>query len=154
MSKRPVFYIVILVIVIAGIAYAVQNYSNPDVEGEISYMPESARNLVVISSPRPGQAITSPLTVKGKARGPWYFEATFPIMLVDWDGKIIAEGYATAKDEWMTEEFVPFEGTLNFTDPSWGDDFSKRGALILQKSNPSGLPEHAGAVEMPIRFGK
>jgi len=31
-------------------------------------------------------------------------------------------------------------------------DFSRRGALILQKDNPSGLPEHDDALEISIRF--
>lgn len=108
--------------------------------------------LVRIKNPRPNEVIKSPLTVRGEARGFWFFEATFPIVLTDWDGKIIAEWYATAQDEWMTEDFVPFEGVLEFENPSWEADFSKRGALILRKSNPSGLPEHDDALEIPIRF--
>lgn len=100
--------------------------------------------------------ISSPLTVKGKARGIWFFEATFPIVLTDWDGRIIAESHATAKNEWMTEDFVPFEGTLEFESQVFpGADeknFSRRGYLILRKDNPSGLPEHDDALEIPIFF--
>ncbi|MFZ2484494.1 MAG: Gmad2 immunoglobulin-like domain-containing protein, partial [Minisyncoccia bacterium] len=100
--------------------------------------------------PRPNQEIASPLVITGEARGYWFFEASFPVMLVDWDGRIIAQGIATAKDEWMTENFVPFEATLTFTvDPNV---YSKRGSLILQKDNPSGLPEHDDALEIPITY--
>ena len=69
-------------------------------------------------------------------------------MLTNWDGLIIAEGIAQAKREWMTEDFVPFEVTLDFIKP----DYGKRGTLILKKDNPSGLPEHDNALEIPINF--
>ena len=116
--------------------------------------PEDAGNaaqkahLIVLDNPRPNQTISSPLTVTGQARGYWFFEASFPVVLVDWDDRILAQGIATAKDEWMTEEFVPFEATLTFTaDP---DAYSNRGALILQKDNPSGLPQNDDALEIPV----
>ena len=77
-------------------------------------------------------------------------------MLVDWDGKIIAQCYATAKSDWMTENFIPFEGLLEFQKPfdSSSDipDFMKRGALIFKKDNPSGLPEYDDALEVPVSF--
>jgi hypothetical protein len=72
--------------------------------------------------------------------------------LVNWDGLIIAQGPAQAQGEWMTQEYVPFSITLEFENPSFEADFSKRGALILQKDNPSGLPEHDDSLEIEIRF--
>ncbi|MBI4118041.1 MAG: hypothetical protein HY455_00680 [Parcubacteria group bacterium] len=110
------------------------------------------QDLVRIAAPRPNIIINSPLVVEGEARGFWFFEATFPLVLVDWDGKIIAESYAQADGEWMTEEFVPYKGTIVFEKPIFVGDFSKRGALILKKSNASGLPEHDDALEIPVRF--
>lgn len=112
------------------------------------------RDLIRIDSPRPNEEISSPLTIRGEARGTWFFEATFPVTLTDWDGLIIAEHYAEAQGEWMTEDFVPFEATLEFDSPYGEDspDFMRRGALILQKDNPSGLPEHDDALEIPVRF--
>jgi hypothetical protein len=55
---------------------------------------------------------------------------------------------------YTTDDFVPFSGELTFTSPySAGDpDFMARGTLILQKANPSGLPEHDDAVEIPVTF--
>ncbi len=105
-------------------------------------------DLIRIETPLPNQTITSPLVVKGEARGNWYFEASFPVILTDWDGKIIAQGIAQAKGEWITTEFVPFEATLTFVaDPA---AYSNRGSLILKKDNPSGLPEHDDALEIPV----
>jgi len=105
-------------------------------------------NLVRLSNPRPNQKVSSPLFIKGEARGRWYFEATFPVVLTNWDGLIIAKGFATAEDEWMTENFVPFIATLEFKKP----DYKENGYLILQKNNPSGLPEFDEALEIPLLF--
>lgn len=109
-------------------------------------------NLVRLHSPRQNDVVASPLEIRGEARGNWFFEATFPVVITDWDGRIIGETFATAEGEWMTTEFVPFAATLEFAfDES---SYSNRGALILQKSNPSGLPEHDDALEIPVRFYK
>ena len=105
-------------------------------------------DLIRISNPRPNQVIKSPLTITGEARGTWFFEASFPVVLANWDGLIIAQGIAQAKSEWMTTDFVPFEATLTFTVDK--NVYSNRGALILRKDNPSGLPEHDDALEIPV----
>lgn len=114
--------------------------------------------LIRLDSPRPNDTITSPLTIRGEARGTWFFEADFPVVLVNWDGLIIATGAAQAQGEWMTEDFVPFSVELEFSNPIFPDvapgHFSERGALILQKDNPSGLAEYDDALEIPLYFSK
>jgi len=109
-------------------------------------------DLIVIESPLPGEVVTSPLTIRGQARGNWYFEGDFPVVLTNWDGLIITEHYASARGEWMTQEFVPFEAVLEFETPADMGDFSRRGSLILQKDNPSGLPEFDDAIEFTVYF--
>lgn len=111
-------------------------------------------DLIVLSSPQPNELITTPLTLTGKARGSWYFEGSFPVTLTNWDGRIIAEAPAMARGEWMTEAFVPFTLTLSFVSPykASDPDFMRRGSLILKKDNPSGLPEHDDALEIPVMF--
>lgn len=111
-------------------------------------------DIISLSAPTPLSVVTSPLVLEGQARGPWYFEASFPVSLTNWDGLIIAEGAATAVGDWMTEEFVPFTMSLAFTNPfNPGDpDFMKNGTLILKNDNPSGLPENDDAIEIPVRF--
>lgn len=115
---------------------------------------QNTHPLIKTDSPSPNETIESPLTIRGEARGTWFFEATFPIVLVDWDGLIIAEGYAEATDDWMTEQFVPYEATFTFESPVTENspEFMHRGTLIFQKANPSGLPEHADAYEIPVQF--
>jgi uncharacterized protein YxeA len=107
-----------------------------------------AHGDIVVSTPLSGDRIMSPVTVEGMARGTWFFEASFPMTLVDWDGKIIAQGVAQAQSDWMTEDMVPWKGEIVFTKP----DFDERGYLILQKDNPSGLPENDDSIEIPILF--
>jgi len=109
-------------------------------------------NVIRLVSPQPGEVITAPLTLRGEARGNWFFEASFPVTLTNWNGLIIAEGIATARGEWMTTDFVPFEAILEYERPNDIGDFSRRGSLILQKDNPSGLPEHDDALEFTIFF--
>lgn len=118
----------------------------------------SKSDLIKVDFPKPISVINSPLVVKGEARGTWYFEGDFPITLVDWDGRIIAESHASfifdpndPESTWMTEEFVPFEGTIEF-DLSEENRVYNRGAIIFQKDNPSGLSEHDDALEIPILF--
>lgn len=100
-----------------------------------------------VSSPVTDMVVSSPLVVTGEARGMWYFEANFPVTLLDADGKPVVSSYAQAQGEWMTEQFVPFRTELTFTAPA-----SATGTLVLEKANPSGLPEHAGELRIPVRF--
>lgn len=139
---------------VIGFEKAVKQSEAPDQEEEPDDQdaPTPYKDLIVLDSPAEGGVISSPLAVSGKARGMWFFEGSFPLVLVDWDGRIIAESFATAQGEWMTEDYVPFEGTIEFEAPKNIGEFSRRGALILQKDNPSGLPEFDDALEVPIRF--
>ncbi len=105
-------------------------------------------NRIVIESPRPNGKVVSPLLIKGRARGNWYFEASFPVELQNASGTRIAITPAQAKGEWMTAEFVPFEVTLTFPPQPAGS----KGTLILRKDNPSGLQEHDDELIVPVVF--
>lgn len=113
------------------------------------------QDQIQITSLNPGDTITSPITFTGEARGTWYFEASFPIFIVNWDGLIIGQGVAQAQEDWMTKKVVPFKATITFEKPDINDmnrAYARRGAVIFKKDNPSGLPEHDAAVEIPIVF--
>ena len=114
-------------------------------------------DLIVVTSPKSGATIgsgtgTSTLTITGKARGSFYFEASFPVYLTDWDGKIIAQGHAQAQGDWMTSDFVPFSATLTFATPTAGDPSANRGTIVLHNDNPSGDPARDKALEIPVYF--
>lgn len=114
---------------------------------EVAREPAAIPDLIELRTPLPNAIVQSPLTLEGRARGPWFFEASFPVYLTNADGDTIAVVPAQADGEWMTKAFVPFKVTLTFTPPT-----SQTGTLILAKDNPSGLPEHAAELRVPIRF--
>jgi hypothetical protein len=104
------------------------------------------REFIVVQSPKPGAVISSPLKIRGRARGSWFFEGDFPLILKDRKGRVIARGYVTARGEWMTKKFVPFEGSLTFEKPAAGE----RGTLVFKKDNPSDRPELDDSLELPV----
>ena len=104
-------------------------------------------DLIKVNTPRPNQAIQSPIVIEGEARGLWFFEASFPVKLLDGNGNLIATTIAQAQGDWMTEDFVPFEAELYFELP-----VTEKGTLILEKDNPSGLPENADELRIPVKF--
>jgi hypothetical protein len=113
-----------------------------DIGNEIDKM-----DLISSYNPRPNQEIFSPLFINGQARGYWFFEASFPVKLLDGNGNEIAFTIAQAQDEWMTEDFVPFEAVLEFEKPD-----TENGVLVFQKDNPSGLLENSDELIVPIKF--
>lgn len=101
-------------------------------------------NLIQVTTPKPGEVLPSTFTLSGKARGGWYFEASFPYQVLDANGMKIAEGPAQATGDWMTPEFVPF--TLKINIPN----YKGKATLVLKNDNPSGLPENDASVSIPI----
>jgi hypothetical protein len=104
-------------------------------------------DLIWVASPLPNQLVSSPLAIAGRARGNWYFEASFPVKILDANGLMLAQAPAQAQGDWMTTEYVPFTLSLPFTKPT-----TATGTLVLEKDNPSGLPQHANELRIPIRF--
>jgi len=107
-------------------------------------------DLIDVALPLVGSTVLSPIAVSGQARGQWFFEATAPVTVTNWNGLIMGEGYITAQGNWMTEEFVPFTGSISYTQPV--DTYSATGTLIFHNDNPSGLPEYAAAYEMIVQL--
>ena len=104
-------------------------------------------DLIRVREPKENQLLSSPFLLKGEARGNWYFEASFPVRVVDATGKVLAEIPVQAQGEWMTTDYVPFETTITFAHPT-----TATGEVVLQKDNPSGLPEHDNELRIPVRF--
>lgn len=102
-------------------------------------------DLIRINTPRPNQIIKSPLNIEGEARGVWFFEGDFPIKLLDENDNIIGTAIAETEGEWMTEDFVSFKAELEFETPA-----TEHATLILEKDNPSGLPENADELRVPV----
>ena len=116
---------------------------------KIQYLGDAAStsNNVIIDSPKENSVISSPLKITGKAKGSWFFEASFPVQVLDENGKVLGESYAQAQGDWMTADFVPFESLINFSKPS-----TDTGLLVFKKDNPSGLPENDSEYLLPVKF--
>ncbi len=104
--------------------------------------------LPVVTSPKPGAKVTSPLTVTGTVPAGWMFEGVFPIKLVDKSGALIVQGQAKEKvaGSWQSGNPVAFTATLTFTTDA------KSGTLILENDNPSGDPSKTRTFEVPVTF--
>jgi hypothetical protein len=106
-----------------------------------------AGDSVRVDTPQPGQTVGSPLVVRGAARGAWFFEASFPVTLLDGHGARLAQAPAQADGNWMTTDFVPFSATLSFPPPA-----TATGTLVLENANPSGDPAHAQSRRIDVTF--
>ena len=104
-------------------------------------------DLIIVDKPKTDETVLSPLLITGQARGYWFFEAGFPVKIYDSEGNQLGIAVAQTTNEWMTEDFIPFAAILEFSKPS-----SKTGTLVLEKDNPSGLPENDDKLIIPIRF--
>ena len=110
----------------------------------ITYMNASAE-LIKVELPFPGAVTGKEFTVKGEARGTWYFEASFPIDVLDAEGNVLVSTHAEAQSDWMTEEFVPFKAEVKVP-----DTYTGAAVLLLKNDNPSGEPEQDRAASFPI----
>lgn len=111
--------------------------------------PNGDDEMIRVTTPEPYATVKSPLTIQGEARGNWYFEASFPIKMLDADGKVLGTTTGEAQGDWMTEDFVPFKATLTYSAPT-----TETGMLVLEKDNPSGLPENADEIRIPVTFAQ
>lgn len=107
---------------------------------------------IIISSPKPEEEVAGPLKVSGRARGVWFFEASFPVEIYDSSGKLLGTAPAqfipkSEDDTWMTENFIDFQGKIEFSQPT-----TETGYILFKKDNPSGQPELDESFKMPVRF--
>jgi hypothetical protein len=108
---------------------------------------DGLNDMIVVNVPQNNALVGCPLHAEGSARGNWFFEASFPVKLLDSSGEIIAQSAAVTSDDWMTAEFVPFNLDLYY------ETDERDGVLIFEKDNPSGLPENDAQIQVPVRLG-
>ncbi len=90
------------------------------------------------------QQVGKKFAVSGKAPGPWYFEASFPIFVTDAQDNKIATSYGQAQGDWMTTELVPFTAQIDvgaYTGPA---------TVHLLRDNPSGMPENDDSASFQV----
>ncbi|MFZ4648953.1 MAG: Gmad2 immunoglobulin-like domain-containing protein [Patescibacteria group bacterium] len=112
-------------------------------------IPSTSSQEIIIDQPLQNESLASPYAITGKARGSWFFEASFPLKIVDEQAKVLGSGLANAQTDWMTSNFVPFIGYIKFL-PGEMPASGTKVFLVLSKDNPSGLPEHDASTSVPI----
>ena len=158
MTQKHIFYIIVLIVFIISALVCAQYFLSqkddpyktptPVPNTPITQSPiETHANLIRVTKPQLNEKVSSPLIVEGEARGTWFFEASFPVKIFDENNNLLGSTPAQAQSEWMTTEFVPFQAKLELQTPT-----TKKGFLILEKDNPSGLPEHDDEISLPIEF--
>lgn len=102
--------------------------------------------LIEVTSPKPNSIVGQEFEVTGRARGYWYYEGSFPVVVIDNTGYSVAEGFAEAQSSWTTTSYVPFVAKIKLI----SEPKSNSGFIRLKKDDPSG--QNSDAIEIPIRF--
>lgn len=167
MAVKSVFYSVVGIIIgLAAVGYGVYVWQQGDIDklqkqvkdtgAQLESIKNQKQEMVYTSkkglrlkvyTPSSNQQVASPLVILGEVPGNWSFEASFPVLLKNSDGTIIAKTNAELLGDWMTDKLVPFTARFAFTSAASG-----QGSLVLQKDNPSGLAENDDEVSIPIKF--
>lgn len=154
--KKLLISIVVIILVVIGGWYLSQRKAgvtstNTQTTNTDQVFPESSTpataDMIVVNPISTSTPIKSPLKVTGKARGTWFFEASAPIAIVDIDGKPLGTGHIEATSDWMTTEFVPFTGTIEFTLATSTPDV---GAVVFFNDNPSGQASTSYYTALPV----
>lgn len=153
MKKACIIVLVFVVILVGVFVFKSREAVAPtqmEVGGDTSNLLISltVNDSLNITNPKAEAVISSPLATKGFAKGTWYFEASFPVKILDSKGNVVGQGIAQAESDWMTEKMVPFSGMIEFTAKE-----GERGEVVFQKDNPSGLPQNDAELRVPIIFG-
>ncbi len=97
---------------------------------------------ILVTRPQPGAKISSPVLIRGEAR---VFENTFNMRLVDTDGNVIAEKFATA-DAPDVGEFGSFGELLVFDEVDTDEGFVE----VYSESAEDG--SEINLVRIPVNF--
>ncbi len=162
MEKLKFIKNVVIVLLAVGVTFILLSYvkarqsienpidtenQNTNEEESLSLISEKGVEIIVVS-PLEDAVVSSPLTISGKAPGNWFFEASAPVSITDKDGLVIGQSYISAKGDWMTTEYVSFEGNIEFN----ANESDEYGFLVLKKDNPSGEPQFDDEVQYKIMF--
>lgn len=118
-------------------ALALAACSPPEAATEDAPAAAQTEATIAVTAPRPGDHIKSPFEATGTAPNNWYFEASFPTMLVGPDSRVIAEAPAQAQSDWMTPGPVSFRAALTFH-----VDQETQAILVLQEDMPGEDEDH------------
>ncbi|MBP9711428.1 MAG: hypothetical protein KBD55_00105 [Candidatus Pacebacteria bacterium] len=104
----------------------------------------TTKEYMIIDTPTSGAVTGKEFKVSGQARA-FYFEGSFPVEILDKDGKRLFIGPAQALGEWMVDDLVPFEIMVKVPESYIGP-----ATVVLHKDNPSDMRELDASVSFPI----
>lgn len=113
---------------------------------KIKYI-NSSKDLIDVTLPTPGAVVGKSFSVTGQARGTWYFEASFPVLVLGKDGEVLDQIPAAAESDWMTENFVPFRADIEIP-----DGYTGPATVVLKNDNPSGDPARDKSISFDINI--
>ena len=121
--------------------------TNISATGTIEQNSSSTSDMaIIVNNLKDNQTVSNPIKIEGKAKGNWFFEATFPIELIDTDGNIISSTQAQAKSDWATTSFVDFTATLEYNKST----STGRALIVFSNDNPSGNPDFDQSIFIPV----
>jgi hypothetical protein len=149
--KFIAIFLAVIIFVLLGILFFVNPPQKATTTISTSAIPgysTSPDGHVRVFDPVPGQRIISPEAVSGSVTGGgWFFEATFPVKILDADGTILGQGQARAQNDWTSTGTVLSTGVIPFLAPH-----SATGTIVFSKDNPSGLPQNGESFSVPVKF--
>jgi hypothetical protein len=152
-SSKTIPFIVIGVVLLSAIALIAQSVipsKHPVQYVTPTVTPVETKEVVkpVISLPQANAHLVNPLVVTGTVPPGWMSEGVFPMKLLDAQRNIIAQGQGkeVTPGSWSSGKSIEFRGIVDFSTKE------KSGFLVLEKDNPSGLPENAESFEIPVTF--
>lgn len=146
--KKALIWGVIVIVVAVGLFKLVEIVIQSQIPIHTMGHLSLSSYYVKVQQPKWNSVVASPLSISGEAVGGWYFEASFPIKLLDSNNQVIGQTIAQAQGDWMTTDFVPFTASLTFPTQPTGS----QGKLVFEKDNPSGLPQNDDSYSRKVIF--
>lgn len=149
MKKIYIIIVLVIIVIAGGLGYRQYLKKQEQHKQQSQKVIKSyfKTDSLEISNPAIEDTIHSPFTITGKAKGNWFFEASFPVIITDSENNIVGTGVAQAKGDWMTSEFVDFTADVTFSKPN-----TQTGFIVFSNDNPSGLPANQKKEKFLIKF--
>jgi hypothetical protein len=132
-----------VIIVLLGVILFAKPVQGPTT-AQATFSPDGS---IAVSMPPYDGIIASPVGIEGQAAGTWFFEASFPIKILDGDGTVLGTGTAQALGNWMTTGTVAFSANIPFATPRYAT-----GTIVFSNDNPSGNSANAKQFDFDVRF--
>ncbi len=101
------------------------------------------QDKITVSTPRPGDMVSSPLFIRGSAPADWFDETTILVEALSANGTVLGTKLLDAKKTIVGDKNYPFEGSVSFGEPAFGSS----GTIVIHKAN-----SFTEELRIPVRF--